>query len=74
MYALVYYVKPAMNTENMMWLAGMGGQTATQPVHSIAMALAKNDAGAGSGVSNEADSVPNSLSADQLLNTQQEFE
>ena len=27
-YMLAYYVKPAMNTENMMWLAGMGGKTA----------------------------------------------
>lgn len=61
-YMLAYYVKPAMNTENMMWLAGMGGKSAVQPARSIAMALA-NDGKAQ--VKNEA----NSVGADQLLNT-----
>lgn len=61
-YMLAYYVKPAMNTENMMWLAGMGGKSAVQPARSISMALA-NDGKAQ--VKNEA----NSVGADQLLNT-----
>ena len=61
-YMLAYYLKPAMNTENMMWLAGMGGKTAVQPTRVISMALANADKAE---VKNEAGEV----TADQLLNT-----